>query len=83
MKAEFYLFFLAWTRLDQSRPHNSQKSDLRVVNSATFLFFFFLTGREFTCIMSSVHPSVVVAHSVQVVQVVVGKDQIGGLLLSA
>lgn len=41
------------------------------------------TGQHFTCIMSSVHSSVVVTHSVQVVQIVVGKDQIRRLLLFA
>lgn len=39
-----------------------------------------LTRQDFTCVMSSVHSSVVVAHSVQVVQIVVGKDHVGRLL---
>lgn len=41
------------------------------------------TRQHFTCIMSSVHSSVVVTHSVQVVQIVEGEDQIRRLLLFA
>lgn len=61
---------------------NSQTSDLRILKSNIFIYLF-LTGQDFTCVMSSVHSSVVVTHGVQVVQIVEGKDQIRRLLLSA
>lgn len=53
-------------------------SELRILKSAMSS-----TGQLLTCIMSSVHSPVVITHSVQVVQIVVGKDPIRRLWLFA
>lgn len=65
------MFLPMW--LDQPCPNNAQTSTMSLL----------WKWPVFTCIMSSVHSSMVVTHSVKVVQIVMGEDQLCRMLLFA